>query len=41
VDDYDFRASLIRVALPVGAPERRRARRELPLTEITIGSYGR
>jgi len=41
VDDYDFRASLIRVALPVAAPERRRARRELPLTQITIGSYGR
>jgi ribosomal protein S12 methylthiotransferase len=41
VDDYDFRASLIRVALPVGAPERRRARRELPLTQVTIGSYGR
>jgi ribosomal protein S12 methylthiotransferase len=41
VDDYDFRASLIRVALKVGAPERRRARRELPLTQITIGSYGR
>ena len=41
VDDYDFRASLIRVALPVGTPERRRARRELPLTQITIGSYGR
>jgi len=41
VDDYDFRASLIRVALPVGAPERRRARRELPVSQVTIGSYGR
>ena len=41
VDDYDFRASLIRVALAAGAPERRRARRELPLTQVTIGSYGR
>ncbi|MDQ3673821.1 MAG: hypothetical protein M3365_05540, partial [Gemmatimonadota bacterium] len=41
VDDYDFRASLIRIALPAGAPERRRARRELPMSQITIGSYGR
>jgi ribosomal protein S12 methylthiotransferase len=41
VDDYDFRASLIRVALPAGAPERRRVRRELPMSQITIGSYGR
>ena len=41
VDDYDFRASHIRVALPVWAPERRRARRELPMSQITIGSYGR
>jgi len=41
VDDYDFRVSLIRVALPAGAPERRRARRELPMSQITIGSYGR
>jgi ribosomal protein S12 methylthiotransferase len=41
VDDYDFRASLIRIALPAGAPERRRARRELPMSQATIGSYGR
>lgn len=41
VDDYDFRGSLIRVSVPAGAPERRRARRELPLTQVTIGSYGR
>ena len=41
IDDYDFRASLIRVALPAGAPERRRARRALPMSQITIGSYGR
>jgi ribosomal protein S12 methylthiotransferase len=41
VDDYDFRASLIRVALPAGAPERRRLRRELPVRDLTIGSYGR
>ncbi|HWL40637.1 MAG TPA: hypothetical protein VNO75_10425, partial [Gemmatimonadaceae bacterium] len=41
VDDYDFRASLIRVALSSVAPERRRARRELPMSPVTIGSYGR
>jgi ribosomal protein S12 methylthiotransferase len=41
VDDYDFRASLIRVTLPAGAPERRRSRRELPMSPVTIGSYGR
>lgn len=41
VDDYDFQASLIRVALPAHAPERRRARRELPMQQITMGSYGR
>jgi ribosomal protein S12 methylthiotransferase len=40
VDDYDFRASLIRVSLPVNVPERRRVSRELPVTQ-TIGSYGR
>ena len=41
VDDYDFQASVIRVALPVGVPERRRASRELPVRQSTIGSYGR
>jgi ribosomal protein S12 methylthiotransferase len=41
VDDYDFQASVIRVALPAGAPERRRASRELPIKQVTIGSYGR
>jgi ribosomal protein S12 methylthiotransferase len=40
VDDYDFQASVIRVALPAAAPERRRVSRELPITQ-TIGSYGR
>ncbi|MDQ6769943.1 MAG: 30S ribosomal protein S12 methylthiotransferase RimO, partial [Gemmatimonadota bacterium] len=40
VDDYDFQASVIRVALPAGVPERRRVSRELPVTQ-TIGSYGR
>jgi ribosomal protein S12 methylthiotransferase len=41
VDDYDFRASLIRVTLAPTAPERRRAHRELPVRQATIGSYGR
>jgi ribosomal protein S12 methylthiotransferase len=41
VDDYDFQASLIRVALPPNAPERRRGTRELPISQVTIGSYGR
>ncbi len=41
IDDYDFQASLIRVALPAGVPERRRVSRELPINQVTIGSYGR
>ena len=41
VDDYDFQASLIRVALPVGAAEGQRAPRQLPIKQVTIGSYGR
>ena len=41
VDDYDFQASFIRTVLPVGAPERRRVSRALPLQQVTIGSYGR
>jgi ribosomal protein S12 methylthiotransferase len=41
VDDYDFQASVIRVSLPVGVPERRRVSRELPVRQPTIGSYGR
>jgi ribosomal protein S12 methylthiotransferase len=40
VDDYDFQASVIRVALPAIVPDRRRSTRELPITQ-TIGSYGR
>ncbi len=40
VDDYDFQASLIRVALPAAASQARRVSRELPLTQVTIGSYG-
>jgi len=41
VDDYDFQASFIRTVLPVGAPERRKISRTLPLKQVTIGSYGR
>lgn len=42
VDDYDFQASVIRVALPAGVPQRRRVARELPIRQTTtIGSYGR
>ena len=41
VDDYDFQASVIRTVLPASAPERRRVSRQLPLTQLTIGSYGR
>jgi ribosomal protein S12 methylthiotransferase len=41
IDDYDFQASLIRVTLPPSAPERRRSARELPISQVTIGSYGR
>jgi ribosomal protein S12 methylthiotransferase len=41
IDDYDFQASLIRVELPPGAPERRRVSRQLPIQQATIGSYGR
>jgi ribosomal protein S12 methylthiotransferase len=41
VDDYDFQASVIRVALPATPPEHRRIARELPINQPTIGSYGR
>ncbi|HEX6628598.1 MAG TPA: 30S ribosomal protein S12 methylthiotransferase RimO [Gemmatimonadaceae bacterium] len=41
VDDYDFQASVIRIVLPAGAPERRRVSRQLPLKQVSIGSYGR
>jgi ribosomal protein S12 methylthiotransferase len=40
VDDYDFQASVIRVAVPAIVGEPRRLTRELPVTQ-TIGSYGR
>jgi len=41
VDDYDFQASVIRVVLPAGAPLQRRVSRQLPIQQVTIGSYGR
>jgi ribosomal protein S12 methylthiotransferase len=41
VDDYDFQASVIRVALPASAPQQRRVSRQLPISQVTIGSYGR
>ncbi|HMI56307.1 MAG TPA: 30S ribosomal protein S12 methylthiotransferase RimO [Gemmatimonadaceae bacterium] len=41
VDDYDFQASVIRVALPAAVPEPRRVSRQLPIKQVTIGSYGR
>ena len=41
VDDYDFQASVIRTVLAAGAPERRRVSRQLPLKQVSIGSYGR
>ena len=41
VDDYDFQASVIRVVLPAGAPLQRRVPRQLPIQQVTIGSYGR
>jgi hypothetical protein len=40
VDDYDFQASVLSVALPAIVPDRRRLSRELPISQ-TIGSYGR
>jgi ribosomal protein S12 methylthiotransferase len=41
VDDYDFQASVIRVAMPAGAPHVQRVSRQLPIKQVTIGSYGR
>jgi ribosomal protein S12 methylthiotransferase len=41
IDDYDFQASVIRVALPAAVPEPRRVSRQLPIKQVTIGSYGR
>jgi len=41
VDDYDFQASVIRVVLPAGSHQQRRVSRQLPIKQVTIGSYGR
>jgi ribosomal protein S12 methylthiotransferase len=41
VDDYDFQASVIRVAMPAARPETRRSTRQLPIRQTTIGSFGR
>ena len=41
VDDYDFQASVIRVTVPAGSPQPRRISRQLPIKQVTIGSYGR
>ena len=41
IDDYDFQASVINVALPVDTPVPYRVSRQLPISQVTIGSYGR
>jgi len=41
VDDYDFQGSVIRVALSATTPEGHRVARQLPIQQVTIGSYGR
>ena len=41
VDDYDFQPSVIRVAMPASAAHPRRISRQLPINQVTIGSYGR
>jgi hypothetical protein len=41
VDDYDFQASVISVAVPVETPVPYRVSRQLPISQVTIGSYGR
>jgi ribosomal protein S12 methylthiotransferase len=41
IDDYDFQASVIRVALPAAASQQHRVSRQLPIKQVTIGSYGR
>jgi ribosomal protein S12 methylthiotransferase len=41
VDDYDFQASVIRVASQISPPNARRKSRELPLRDTSLGSYGR
>jgi ribosomal protein S12 methylthiotransferase len=41
VDDYDFQASLIRVVSSPIVAQTRQSSRTLPLSQATIGSYGR
>jgi ribosomal protein S12 methylthiotransferase len=41
VDDYDFQASVIRVAAAANVPTPQRVSRRLPISQVTIGSYGR
>lgn len=41
VDDYDFQASLIQVAMPAVAPQAARVARQLPIKQVTVGSFGR
>jgi ribosomal protein S12 methylthiotransferase len=41
VDDYDFQVSVIRVVMPASAPPVRSVSRQLPIKQVTIGSYGR
>ncbi|MEO7368565.1 MAG: 30S ribosomal protein S12 methylthiotransferase RimO [Gemmatimonadaceae bacterium] len=41
VDDYDFKASMVRIISSEGAPKPVSARRSLPMAAITVGSYGR
>lgn len=41
VDDYDFRASMVRVISAEPAPKIVPGRRSLPMAAITVGSYGR
>ncbi|MEO5904226.1 MAG: 30S ribosomal protein S12 methylthiotransferase RimO [Gemmatimonadaceae bacterium] len=41
VDDYDFKASVVRVLAPDVTPIATPARRSLPMAAVTVGSYGR
>jgi ribosomal protein S12 methylthiotransferase len=41
VDDYDFQASVIRVATLASTPPTPRLGRQLPIQQTTIGSFGR
>jgi hypothetical protein len=41
VDDYDFQASLIQVAMPATAPRAAGIARQLPIKQVTVGSFGR